>query len=53
MGVTAGLTLASQWTSIWLMFLGRVGLTTAAAVLALAEGTGGGVPYAYEDVGVG
>lgn len=54
MGITPDLTAASQWTLIWLMFLGRVGLTTAAAALILArrEPTGE-FRFAYEDVGVG
>ncbi len=37
MGVTAALTVVSKWTLIILMFLGRVGLTTAAAALILAR----------------
>ncbi len=54
MGVTAALSGASQWTLIWLMFLGRVGLTTAAAALVLARREPAGeFRYAYEDVGVG
>jgi trk system potassium uptake protein TrkH len=54
MGVTAGLTAASKWTLIVLMFVGRVGLTTAAAALVLARpGSGGEFRFAYEDVVVG
>lgn len=54
MGVTATLTVASKSTLILLMFLGRVGLTTAAAALVLARpDPAGEFRYAYEDVVVG
>ncbi len=54
MGVTAALTVLSKWTLIVLMFLGRVGLTTAAAALVLARpDPTGEFRYAYEDVVVG
>lgn len=54
MGVTAGMSATSKWTLIGLMFLGRVGLTTAAAALILARPKlRGDFRYSYEDVGVG
>ncbi len=54
MGVTAGLSVVGKWTMIVLMFLGRVGLTTAAAALILARSEPTGeFRYAYEDVVVG
>ncbi|CAN5785673.1 TrkH family potassium uptake protein [soil metagenome] len=54
MGVTGSLSAAGKWTTIILMFLGRVGLTTAAAALILTTPTPiAEFRYAYEDVAVG
>ncbi len=54
MGVTGTLTSFGKWTTIILMFLGRVGLTTAAAALILSTPTPvNEFRYAYEDVAVG
>ena len=54
MGVTAGLSPLSKGVLILLMFLGRVGLATAAAALILARrGADVDFRYAYEDVVVG
>lgn len=54
LGVTAGLTVVSKVTLIVLMFVGRVGLTTAAAALILARPDPmRAFRYAYEDVLVG
>lgn len=55
MGVTAGLTAAGRWTTVALMFVGRVGPLTVAAALARRRQrrTVGGERYAYEDVVVG
>jgi trk system potassium uptake protein TrkH len=54
MGVTAALSAMSKLTLVLLMFLGRVGLATAAAALVLARpDPTGEFRYAYEDVVVG
>jgi len=54
MGVTADLSNIGRWTTIFLMFLGRVGPLTFAAALARRQRKPiGGFRYAYEDVVVG
>ena len=54
MGVTGGLSEAGRWTTIVLMFIGRVGPLTFAAALARRRlGSTDHFRYAYEDVGVG
>jgi trk system potassium uptake protein TrkH len=54
MGVTGTLSGFGKCTTILLMFLGRVGLTTAAAALILSSPTPvNEFRYAYEDVAVG
>ena len=54
MGVTAGLSAAGKWITVFLMFLGRVGPLTFAAALALRPPTPAGeFRYAYEEVVVG
>ena len=54
MGVTGGLTEPGRWTTILLMYLGRVGPLTFAAAIALDRPTlAGEFRYAYEDVIIG
>ena len=54
MGVTANLSELGRWTTIVLMFIGRVGPLTFAAALAKRKlAAADGFRYAYEDVGVG
>ena len=54
MGVTGDLSDVGRWTTIFLMFIGRVGPLTFAAALAKRRlGTTDSFRYAYEDVGVG
>lgn len=54
MGVTAELSDAGRWTTIILMYVGRVGPLTFAAALAFAARKRiGGYRYAREDVIVG
>jgi trk system potassium uptake protein TrkH len=55
MGVTGELTGPGRWTTVVLMFVGRVGPLTVAAALARRRErrTVGGIRYAYEDVVVG
>ena len=54
MGPTPALSDAGKWTTVALMFLGRVGPLTLAAALARPPGAGArGFRYAYEDVVVG
>lgn len=53
MGLTPNLSLAGRWTTIVLMFLGRVGPLTLAAALIIRRPTKSSFRYAYEDVVVG
>jgi trk system potassium uptake protein len=54
MGVTASLSVAGKWLTIFLMFVGRVGPLTFAAALAIsAERQDVAYRHAYEDVVVG
>jgi trk system potassium uptake protein len=54
MGLTNHITPTTEWTLIFLMFIGRVGPLAFAAALALARPTGDKeFRYAYEDVVVG
>jgi trk system potassium uptake protein TrkH len=53
MGVTPDLSTAGRWTTILLMFFGRVGPLTLAAALAARRTGERGFRYAYEDVMVG
>ncbi|HJS06729.1 MAG TPA: TrkH family potassium uptake protein [Pirellulales bacterium] len=53
MGVTPELSAAGRWTTILLMFFGRVGPLTIAAALATRRPGERGFRYAYEDVVVG
>jgi trk system potassium uptake protein TrkH len=53
MGVTPTLSDAGRWLIIVLMFVGRVGLTTFAAAVALPRTDARNVRYANEDVAVG
>ena len=54
MGVTPHLTDLSKWTTILMMFVGRVGLPTAAAALTLPSREPiGEFRYAHEDVILG
>ncbi len=55
MGVTGGLSVTGRWTTIALMFIGRVGPLTVAAALARRRlpAASGELRYAYEDVAVG
>lgn len=54
MGVTDGLSTAGRWTTILLMYIGRVGPLTFAAAIALRQPTPEGeFRYAYEEVVVG
>ena len=52
MGVTGGLSTAGRWTTVLLMFVGRVGPLTFAAALARRLRRAP-FRYAYEEVGVG
>jgi len=52
MEATGDLSRVGQWTTIFAMFIGRVGPLTFAAALA-RESSGGDFRYAYEDVMVG
>lgn len=54
MGVTGDLTTSGRWTTIVLMFIGRVGpLTLAAAMARPKKRIAGRFRYAHEDVAVG
>lgn len=53
MGLTPYLSPAGRWTTILLMFLGRVGPLTLAAALIIRRPTKSNFRYAYEDVVVG
>lgn len=54
MGVTDQLSGTGRWTTVFLMFVGRVGpLTFAAALSRRRSGQAQGVRFAYEDVAVG
>lgn len=53
-GITGDLTLSGRWTTIALMFIGRVGpLTLAAAMARPGRRIAGNFRYAHEDVAVG
>ncbi|HHP7237052.1 TrkH family potassium uptake protein [Longibacter sp.] len=53
-GITGDLTISGRWTTIVLMFIGRVGpLTVAAAMSQPRKPIVGGFRYAHEDVAVG
>lgn len=53
MGITAKLSVVGKWTTILLMFFGRVGLLTLAAALTVPRSGSRDFRYAYEDVVVG
>jgi trk system potassium uptake protein TrkH len=53
MGLTPDLSYLGKWTTIALMFLGRVGPLTLAAALAMRRLDLGRFRYAYEEVAVG
>ena len=53
MGITAKLSVVGKWTTILLMFFGRVGLLTLAAALTVPRSASNDFRYAYEDVVVG
>lgn len=53
MGITAKLSVVGKWTTILLMFFGRVGLLTLAAALTVPRAGAKDFRYAYEDVVVG
>lgn len=53
MGLTPKLSVAGRWVIILMMFLGRVGLLTLAALLTVPRSSAGRFRYAYEDVVIG
>jgi trk system potassium uptake protein TrkH len=53
MGLTTELSAFGKWTTIVLMFFGRVGPLALAAALMLRQQTNGEFRYAYEDVVIG
>jgi len=54
MGVTDDLSTTGRWTTVFLMFVGRVGpLTFAAALSRRRNRTARGVRFAHEDVAIG
>ncbi|MBC7966168.1 MAG: potassium transporter TrkH [Fuerstia sp.] len=53
MGLTPKLSVAGRWVIILMMFLGRVGLLTLAALLTVPRSRAGRFRYAYEDVVIG
>jgi trk system potassium uptake protein TrkH len=53
MGITPKLSVVGKWTTILLMFFGRVGLLTLAAALTVPRAGSKDFRYAYEDVVVG
>ena len=53
MGLTPKLSVAGRWVIILMMFLGRVGLLTLAALLTVPRSRAAKFRYAYEDVVIG
>lgn len=53
MGATPTLSDPGRWVIIALMFMGRIGLTTFAAAVAIPRAHARDVRFAHEDVAVG